>query len=376
MLLLDHPRAAPVPRVDERRRTRLVLAAALLATLGLRLLYLRFPLGVDEGGVAFIAKAWGTGHGSLYGAYWLDRPPLLVALYKLAVTGGPTGIRVLGAVASLALVATTTAVTRSIAGDRAARIAAVLSAGLAGSIALASVFTPSELLAAVPAAGSIGCLAAAHRREDARGLAGAGLLAVTAALIKQSFLDAGFAGAVFLVAGSVRDRRPRLRQAAAYAAGALIPIVAVGLWLALARISPGSLVYALFGFRIDALHTLAGSSVPLRIRVHELVAPGVGSGLFAMLAVAPGGLAALRRDRVLAVTLAAWLGAGAIGVLAGGSYWSHYLIQLAAPASLLAGAARRLAGAARTPAPDANNAGRDRAAGVRHRLIQSATSAV
>ena len=48
------------------------------------------------------------GHGSLYGAYWLDRPPLLVALYKLAVTGGAVGIRVLGALAALALVAATT----------------------------------------------------------------------------------------------------------------------------------------------------------------------------------------------------------------------------------------------------------------------------
>src|SRR5215208_2173573 len=66
-----------------------VLAGALLATVALRLLYLGLPLGTDEGGVALIAKAWGTGHGSLYGAYWLDRPPLLVALYKLAIVGGP-----------------------------------------------------------------------------------------------------------------------------------------------------------------------------------------------------------------------------------------------------------------------------------------------
>ena len=84
MLLLDRPAVAPA-RTGERRLTHIVLAVALLATVGLRLLYLGFPLGIDEGGVAFIAKAWGTGHGSLYGAYWLDRPPLLVALYKLAV---------------------------------------------------------------------------------------------------------------------------------------------------------------------------------------------------------------------------------------------------------------------------------------------------
>ena len=104
------PAARTARRARERRRTRLVLGGALLLCLGLRLPYIHFPLGIDEGGVAFIAKAWGTGHGSLYGAYWLDRPPLLVALYKLAVAGGATGIRVLGAVAALALVAATTLV--------------------------------------------------------------------------------------------------------------------------------------------------------------------------------------------------------------------------------------------------------------------------
>ncbi len=301
----------------------------------MRLPYFGFPLGIDEGGVAFIAKAWGTGHGSLYGAYWLDRPPLLVALYKLAVVAGPTGIRVLGTLAALGLVATTTVVTRAVAGERAARIAAVLSAGMASSIALSAVFTPGELLAAVPAVGSVGCLVAAHRREEARWLIGAGLLAVSAALIKQSFLDAGFAGAVFLLA----SRGSRLRWAAAYAAGALLPLAGVAAWLAAAHVAPGELVYALFGFRIHALDALAASNIPLHVRVQSLLLPGAASGLFVVLAIALRGVLTLRGDRVLAVTLAAWLGAGAVGVLGGGSYWPHYLIQLVAPASLLAGAA-------------------------------------
>ena len=332
MLLLDRPAPA---RAGERRNTHLVLAAALLMTVGLRLLYLGFPLGIDDGGVAFIAKAWGTGHGSLYGAYWLDRPPLLVALYKLAVAAGPTGIRVLGMLAALALVAVTTVVTRAVAGERAARLAALLSAGMASSIALSAVFTPSELLAAVPAAGSIGCLVAAHRRGEARWLIAAGLLAVSAALIKQSFLDAGFAGAVFLLS----SRGPRLRWAATYAAGALLPLAGVAAWLAVAHVAPGELAYALFGFRIHALDALSASNLPLHVRVQSLVLPGAASGLFVVLVLALRGVWALRGDRALAVTLAAWLGAGAVGVLGGGSYWPHYLIELVAPASLLAGAA-------------------------------------
>ena len=343
MLLLDRPAPvapAAVEPVNERRLTGLVLAGALLVCLGLRLPYMSLPLGVDEGGVAFIAKAWGTGgHGSLYGAYWLDRPPLLVALYKLAVPGGTVGIRVLGAVAALALVVVTTLLARLVAGHRAARVAAILSAGLASSVALTAVFTPAELLAAVPVCASIACLAAAHRRGQARWLVGAGLLAVSAALIKQSFLDAGLAGAIFLLASSVRDRRPRLRWAGAYLAGALVPLAGVAVWLLVAHRSAGSLAYALFGFRVDALHALAASALPLHLRVKSLIHPGELSGLFAVLVVGLGGIWALRRDAVLAVTLVAWLLAGAAGVLAGGSYWPHYLIQLVAPASLLAAVA-------------------------------------
>ena len=117
MLLLDRPVAAPA-RTGERRMTYIVLAVALLATVGLRLLYLGFPLGIDEGGVAFIAKAWGTGHGSLYGAYWLDRPPLLVALYKLAVTAAAIATPMTSGSESLPAPASTPAVSSAVSPGR------------------------------------------------------------------------------------------------------------------------------------------------------------------------------------------------------------------------------------------------------------------
>ena len=299
------PRSASA-RTGERRRTRSSLAAALLVAVGLRLLYLGFPLGTDEGGVAFIAKAWGSGHGSLYGAYWLDRPPLLVALYKLAVPGGPTGIRVLGALAALALVAVTTVVTRAVAGERAARIAAVLSAGLASSIALAAVFTPAELLAAVPAAGSVGCLVAAHRRGQARWLVGAGLLAVDRGADQAVVPRRGLRRRGLPDREQRRDRRLRLRWAARLRGRRADPAGgrrASG-WPS-AHVSPGSLVYALFGFRIHALHALAASNLPLHVRLQSLSSPAPASGLFVVLVVALRGLWTLRGDRVLAVTLAA-----------------------------------------------------------------------
>ena len=58
------------------------------------------------------------GHGSLYGDYWVDRPPLLLALFKLAVLGGDDGVRALGALAAVALVIAVTLLARAVAGPR------------------------------------------------------------------------------------------------------------------------------------------------------------------------------------------------------------------------------------------------------------------
>ena len=77
----------------------------------------------------------------------------------------------------------------------------MLSAGLAGSVALAPCSRPPSCS---PPSRPARRSAASWPRigAAARWLVGAGLLAVAAALIKQSFLDAGFAGAVFLVAAA------------------------------------------------------------------------------------------------------------------------------------------------------------------------------
>jgi len=312
-------------------RTRWVVAACALLALALRAPFFSAALGRDEGGIAFIARQWPGGHGSLYGAYWLDRPPLLLALFKLAITGGVLGVRALGAAAAVALVGLAAALAGALGGHRAARAAAVLTAVMASSIALAAVFTPSELLASVPAAASVGCLVLAHRNGRARAVAAAGALAMTALLIKQSFIDAGVAGAVFLALSHGRRRA----FVPAYAGGALVPLVAALAGLKAMGGSISGLAYALVGFRISALGTLSASSVPLQQRVLGLERPAIGSALLLTLVLAPFGLRRLRDRRLIAV-LGAWLLAGVAGVLAGGSYWPHYLIQLVVPAAVLA----------------------------------------
>ena len=130
-------------------------------------------------------------------------------------------------------------------------------------------------------------------------------------------------------------------------AGAGIPLVALLVWQVAAQLPDGGFVYALAGFRLDALHALSGSDIPLRERVTALSDPALLSGLVLVVPAALAGLRRLRGDRVLLVTFSAWLAAAVVGVMGGGSYWPHYLIELVpvscvGAAVLLAAAPARL----------------------------------
>jgi MFS family permease len=324
--------------LSERQRTWWVLGGCVLLALALRAPYRSVPLGLDEGGLSYLAQHWFSTHGSLYGAYWVDRPPLLLGLFKLAVLGGERGVRVLGAVAAVALVIAIAMLARAVGGPRAGWIAALLAAVLSGSASLAAVYTPGELLAAVPSTLAVLCLVLAHRSRRTRFVAAAGALSIIAVLIKQSFLDAGFAGIVFVAASAVADRDVRLRWPLAYLAGGAIPLAGLLVWLAAVHLSVGGFVYTLFGFRLDVLHTLTGSQTPVHVRLEGLRKPAWESGLLLVLAAALVGLWHLRGDRVLAATLVAWLAAATVGVLGGGSYFVHYLIGLV-PVACVAAAA-------------------------------------
>jgi hypothetical protein len=322
---------------SERLRSWWALGGCILLALLLRVPYLSTPLGRDEGGLAYMAQHWAEGGGSLYGAYWVDRPPLLLLLFKVAVLGGQDGVRALGAVAAVALVIGVTLLARAVEGPRAGWIAGLLAALLSGSVSIGSIFTPGEVLAVVPSTFSVLFLVLAHRSRQARFVFAAGALAVGAALIKQSFLDAGFAGVVFVAASAISDREVRWRWPLAYVAGGLLPLAALLVWLAAAHESVGDFLYTLFGFRLQLLNTLAGSDIPLHVRFQKLEAPAWDSGLAIALGAALVGLHALRKDRVLVVTFSAWLAAATFGVLGGGSYFAHYLIGLV-PVSCVAAA--------------------------------------
>ncbi len=334
-----------------RRRPLLawIVAAALLA-LVLRAPWFGAPLGNDEGGLLYVAGEWTSGGRFPYGDYFLDRPPLLVLLFRLAAeAGGPVAVRVIGAIAVAGLVALVALVGRELGGVRAARWAALIAAVLGSSLALSSVFTPAEVIAVLPSTASVLLLLLTLRRERGRAplLAGAGALAVAALLVKQSFGDALVAGVVFLAATAWfgrRTGRPLVADAAAYVAGAFVPLAGVVLWHVLADVPSGSLAYALFGFRLDGLGALSGSAGDALGRFGiRLMLPLAGSGLLLAAAWAVPGVRRLRERPIARAVVAAWGIAGAAAILLGGSYWSHYAIQVVPICAAAGGLALSLA---------------------------------
>jgi hypothetical protein len=312
---------------------RVSAAAGVVLCVALRLPWLDSPLGRDEAGVSMVARAWHQSQPFPYGPYFLDRPPLLVLAYRLADdAGGPTGVRVLGMIAAAVAVVVCTLLAARVAGARAALPAAALSAVLTSSVLLDAVFTPAELLAAVPSALSVLLLISALQRGSPAPwrLAGAGAAAAAALLVKQSFGDALVAGVAGLALASWHAPwRAAAARAGAYAAGIAAVAGAVLAWDLLASLSPrspGSFTYAFVGFRLDAVHALTHGNVAQKFSTIGSAALGSGLALAALVAVA--GIMTLRRRRVTAGVLAAWLVAGLFGVLGGGSYWSHYLIEL------------------------------------------------
>jgi 4-amino-4-deoxy-L-arabinose transferase-like glycosyltransferase len=285
-------------------------------------------LGRDEAGGLMIANAWHASGPFAYGDYFLDRPPLLLALYRLA--GDAAGMRILGALAASLLVVLTTLLGVRVAGRGAAPWAAAISAMLVSSVVLLSVFTPAELLAAVPSCASVLVLVAALRGERRRLwlFAGAGALAATALLVKQSFGDALVAGAVALAAGTLlgASRAEAARRAAAYAGGIAALVLALVVWALVTDTSAHDVWYAMFGFRLDASFVLTEPG--FRARLSELRPPFVDSGLLIAALFAVAGIWRLRAERTVRLTLAAWIVAAGVGIVLGGSYWPHYLIAL------------------------------------------------
>lgn len=320
------------------------LIAALVAVAAW-LPFLRAPLMPDEAGFLIIAEQWGPGR-SLYGDYWVDRPPLIIWMYTLVapfVTIGHTpdgafapAIKLLGGAESAVAVLLASLLARRVAPDSrwAHSAAPVLTLVLVSSPLLGMPSTNGELLALPFVLAGVALLIPAlvqpgHRRAPLTAFA-AGACAMAAVMVKQNFIDAFvFALAAFVV---LRFRRENwLRAFLAFVAGSVVALVVIVASAMVRGSSLAGLWEAIVTFRFHASALIGSDISDTRAgRIGTLVAAFVVSGAAASLAVTVPmvlGTEARRRPptgilAAPAVAMAAWEIAG---VALGGSYWLHYL---------------------------------------------------
>jgi hypothetical protein len=341
------------PKTSTSRRRRLGATPHLLALAGvaalLRVPFLGSALTPDEAGFSLVARQWGPGT-ELYGKYWVDRPPLLLELFRLAShVGTPVGLRLLGCLAAATATLSVGACARSLIGPHAGFWAAAVAAIGLSSPAIGAVPVNGELLAAPFVATSLLCWVESRRRQGdvhVGLLVMSGAAASAAVLVKQNMIDAVL---FFVVATALDTFRPARKRvgvvvpAVAWAGGALAAILAV-LGLAVSRgSSVTGIWYAMYPFRLAAAHTIQGYSASAH--VHALLRLGslelltLGPLLFLATVVV---VLRHRRDpsldvRVVGPALLVVGAYDAFSIIAGGSYWTHYLVQLVVPTALVAG---------------------------------------
>ena len=314
--------------------------------------FLGRSLSPDEAGYLIVGGQWGHGS-SLYGDYWVDRPPVLIAIFEAAdALGGAVPLRLIGALAAVLTVILSGVLGRMAAPER--RSAPLLTAGTAAICVatplLGGTGVNGELLG-LPflVAGLLAFVAAAASRHQKRGFAlsvAAGAAGVLGAMVKQSLVDVFVVALVLLfTSGAARRKLPGLVLGA-------LATTAVVVAVASARGTvPADLWNAVVTFRVDAARELAGDSGNSPSRLVGMLVALVGSGVplvvaaFAWKGRGDPSVQGPWTAPDLRVAAYALLTFEVLVALLGGSYWLHYLMGLVPGAVLFA------ASFAQRPAP-------------------------
>lgn len=328
---------------------RVVVGIAALAAAVFRFPGLLYPLGSDESGYTLVARTWDPQPDSVYGRYWVDRPPTLIALIRLSdAIGGASFIRVVAAIGCAVLVVLSAATARAAlryAGEYDARFV-----GRTGgwTAVLAAAFTSTSMIDPIMAKGEIlgipfvmlsfylALRALTRDRVDGRALLlafGAGLTAVLAQGMKQNLVAGLVFGSALLIGSRLAHRITTggfLRLGAAALAAAAVPLVGTVVWALSEGVHLDTLWYAVYGFRSDALQVIASESTDGPVR-RGLLLLGVAVGTGAVFVLA--GLALhLRRvwelDRTLTAATILVVTVDGLALLLGGSFWRPYLFAI------------------------------------------------
>jgi Dolichyl-phosphate-mannose-protein mannosyltransferase len=332
--------AAPA-RTTSTTRFVAWLCAAVVAV---RVLYAFQPLRFDESGYLIVARHWDLSGPFLYGDYWVDRPPGLMLVFKLATTveWSPQAIRLLAIPFAVLFVLASVWSAYLLAGRSACRRSALVAAALVSTPAMGADQVDGELIAVPLVVLAIALTLRAARAVQLDGAFGwacaAGVVAASAVLVKQNFVEA-YAFAAVLLGASVFQRRASGRSAGVIVTGGLIgsaiPVTLTLLWAHAAGFDAARLWSDLVGFRLLALDTLADAPEPWAERGLTLLGLGVASGaLVIVMVMAHAAWTARLRGSPEAWATGAVTVLGLVGVIGGGNYWLHYLLQLA-PAVVL-----------------------------------------
>lgn len=352
-LLEPGPATGETPRPQRVRLdagTWVTGGAAALVVL-LRLPTVWAPPGPDEAGYLTVASQWHAGGSSLYGNYWVDRPPLLLTIFQVAswVGGGLPALRVIGCAAAVVTVVAVAVTVRQVAGRtagaRAAAVSAVLAAVLLVSPQLGAGRVNGELLAAPFTAVGLALVVTSLRFAGGRrapwAAAGVGAAAAAAILVKQNMVEVlVFAVVSWALAWRVRtvSGRRLAQLVGAATAGAGLVVASLTLWTVAHGTSPGGVFFAMYPFRVLAGRVLAAGGEAAAGHRLASIALGWAESAVPLLVVAFAWAVVRRTLRGPVVwALAATLAYSVASILMSGSYWSHYLVELVVPVAVATG---------------------------------------
>ena len=343
-LAVDSPRASSP--VTARTLGGWIIPLAVIATMALRLPFLLSSPSPDEAGFLMVGAGWHSGGTSLYGNYWVDRPPLLIGLFRLSSSlGGLTALRLLGCIAAGLIVLGSSVTAGMIAGRPAARWAAIVAAALCTTPLLGTVPVNGELLAAPFIVGSIAAavkaLGAAGDRRAAQFAVAAGAAAMCALLVKQNFADAFIFGLVATTIawrrGDISGRRAT-RVLVSAGGGAALATFAVALVTSLLGTSLSGVFAAMYPFRFAAAEVMAEAGRQHAAgRLDVLLATSVASGMTLLIGMVSWAAVSRRLAGAAVIGLSVTLSFAAISIAAGGNYWAHYLVEPIVPLAILTG---------------------------------------
>lgn len=339
-----------------RRPSQWWVPAAVAFAVLARLPFVGSSAGADEAGYLQVARQWASGR-SLYGSYFVDRPPLLITLFRLAASGsGVTDLRLLGCLAVAASVVLSAWTAHQVAGPVAARWTAATVALLLVSPWIGAFEVNGELLAAPFVALGIGAAVAAVRHHERRPwwASVAGASGTCAVLVKQNIGDV-VVFCVVLAAASLLHGDLRRREVGRilgwWLAGVAATVAVVAWWTVRHGTSLPGVWDAMYPFRLRAARATAAAGSFATDRAVGVARAWVTSGL-ALMTLTVLVTAARRRTRdPVVLALGATTVFDAVSVALGGAYWLHYLVEMVVPLSIGTGLLAARAGKARPHRP-------------------------